>query len=161
MDESKEHRAEARYQPKVKKRYADDRIAVTWEPDFCIHAAECIHGLPGVFDGWRRPWVDVEQASPDEIADVVVRCPTGALHFTRLDGGPEEPASEELTIFPEPNGPLLVRGTVRIVDTDGHVIREAKRAALCRCGGSANKPFCDDTHTRIRFRSEPKPPATS
>jgi len=161
MDDSKERRDEARYGPTVKKRYANDRIAVTWEPEYCIHAAECLHRLPGVFDAWRRPWVDVENASPDEIADVVMRCPTGALHHTRLDGGPEEPASDEPTVFPEPNGPLLVQGRLRIVDQDGCVIREDTRIALCRCGGSANKPFCDGTHSKIRFRSEPKPPATS
>jgi CDGSH-type Zn-finger protein len=46
-------------------------------------------------------------------------------------------------------GPLFVRGRVRIVGNDGSVIREDTRAALCGCGESLNKPFCDCTHKRI------------
>jgi CDGSH-type Zn-finger protein len=41
---------------------------------------------------------------------------------------------------------LLVTGGVRIVDAEGSVLYEGERAALCRCGGSSNKPFCDGTH---------------
>jgi CDGSH-type Zn-finger protein len=111
-----------------------------------------------VFDAWRRPWIEVDDAAPDEIAEVVMRCPSGALHFTRLDGGAQEQDAEP-TIQPEINGPLLLRGRVRIVDASGRLVREDTRLALCRCGGSANKPFCDGTHSRIRFRSEPERPA--
>jgi uncharacterized Fe-S cluster protein YjdI/CDGSH-type Zn-finger protein len=151
-------RGEARYESGLR-RFASDRIAVTWEPAYCIHAAECLRGLPQVFDAWRRPWIEVANGSPDEIAEVVMRCPSGALHFTRLDGGDEEPDPDP-TIQPEINGPLLVRGKVRIVDASGQLVREDTRVALCRCGGSANKPFCDGTHRKIRFRSEAKRPAS-
>jgi CDGSH-type Zn-finger protein len=51
------------------------------------------------------------------------------------------------------NGPLLVSGGVRVVDAEGNVLFEGERAALCRCGGSGNKPFCDGTHKEIGFRS--------
>jgi CDGSH-type Zn-finger protein len=40
---------------------------------------------------------------------------------------------------------------VRVVDAEGNVLYEGERAALCRCGGSANKPFCDGTHEKIGF----------
>jgi CDGSH-type Zn-finger protein len=50
------------------------------------------------------------------------------------------------------NGPLLVSGGVRIKDAEGNVLFEGERAALCRCGGSGNKPFCDGTHEKIGFR---------
>jgi uncharacterized Fe-S cluster protein YjdI/CDGSH-type Zn-finger protein len=152
-------RDEPRYEAGVKKEYANEEIVVTWEPAYCIHVAACIRGLPEVFDPRRRPWVEIDGASADEIAEVVQRCPTGALHFRRLDGGEQEAVPDPPTIEPEPNGPLFIRGKVRIQDAAGRVIREDTRVALCRCGGSSNKPFCDDTHSRIRFRTEPPRPS--
>ena len=48
-------REQPRYAPTVERMYANDRIEVTWEPAFCIHVAECMRGLPAVFDNQRRP----------------------------------------------------------------------------------------------------------
>jgi CDGSH-type Zn-finger protein len=95
--------------------------------------------------------VDVDAAGPEAIAATILTCPTGALHFRRLDGGAQEKPQQETTVEPLPNGPLFVRGRVRIVDDDGRLIREDTRLALCRCGASANKPFCDGSHRRIGF----------
>jgi uncharacterized Fe-S cluster protein YjdI/CDGSH-type Zn-finger protein len=150
-----EFRSEPRYAADAKKEYRNDRIAVTWEPAYCIHAADCLNGLPEVFDALRRPWIEVDRASADEIAEVVMRCPTGALHFERFDDGAQEVGSDETTVETRPNGPLFVRGKVRIQDLSGHVIRDDTRVALCRCGGSENKPFCDGTHRMIGFRTGP------
>ena len=155
MDEPVEFRDEDRYESDVKREYANDRVVVTWEPSYCIHTARCLNGLPKVFDARRRPWIELDQASADEIADVVMTCPTGALHFRRLDGGRQEPEPSETTVELRPNGPMFVRGKVRIQDPSGHLIREDTRAALCRCGGSENKPFCDGTHRKIGFRTGP------
>lgn len=59
-----------------------------------------------------------------------------------------------------PNGPLLVRGPVEIVGDDGQPIQNPRRTvALCRCGASAIKPWCDGTHKLTRFSTEP--PATA
>jgi uncharacterized Fe-S cluster protein YjdI len=134
--------------------YANDRIEVHWEPKLCIHIRSCVHRLPSVFDAQKRPWIDVDAADPDEIAATVLTCPTGALHFRRLDGGEQEEAVGPTTIEPRPNGPLFVRGPMRIVDADGMLIREDTRLALCRCGASENKPFCDGSHRRIGFTTE-------
>jgi uncharacterized Fe-S cluster protein YjdI/CDGSH-type Zn-finger protein len=152
-------RDEPRYERTAERVYRNDRIEVSWEPAFCIHVAECLRGLPRVFDSWRRPWIVVDNASPDEIAEVVQRCPTGALHFRRLDGGSQEAGLEEMTVQLRPDGPLFVRGKIRIEDPSGHVVREDTRVALCRCGGSEHKPFCDGTHRKIGFRSGPDLPA--
>lgn len=58
-------------------------------------------------------------------------------------------------ITPCPNGPLLVRGDVELVDGDGEVIPHARRTvALCRCGVSLIKPYCDGSHKMIDFRTE-------
>jgi len=131
--------------------YANDAIEVIWEPKLCIHVRNCVRGLPRVFDPERRPWVDVDAADPEVIAATVLTCPTGALHFRRSDGGAQEEPQPETTVEPRPNGPLFVRGRVRIVDEEGRLIREDTRLALCRCGASANKPFCDGSHRRIGF----------
>jgi uncharacterized Fe-S cluster protein YjdI len=146
-------REQARYATTVERVYANDRIEVTWEPAFCIHAAECLRGLPAVFDSRRRPWIVVDNGSAADIGDVIPRCPTGALHFRRLDGGPQEPVPEETTVAERPNGPLYVRGEIRILAQDRTLLREDTRVALCRCGSSANKPFCDGSHRRVGFRT--------
>ena len=148
---------EPRTRPGVERVYRNEQIAVFWEPKLCIHTGYCFRGSPQVFKPLERPWVDVNAASADEVAATVMRCPTGALHFERLDGGPQEEAPEETTIIERPNGPLYVRGRLRLQRQDGSV-REETRVALCRCGQSANKPFCDGTHREIRFRTLPPPP---
>ncbi len=144
---------EERKKPTVAREYRTDEIAVFWEPAYCIHAAACLMGLPQVFDVEARPWIAIDAASADEIAETVMSCPTGALHFKRLDGGPQEEAPVQTTVRPRPNGPLFQRGRLRVTDEAGNVVREDTRIALCRCGHSANKPFCDATHRRIGFRS--------
>jgi CDGSH-type Zn-finger protein/uncharacterized Fe-S cluster protein YjdI len=58
-----------------------------------------------------------------------------------------------LRIDPQTNGPLRVRGNLEIVSGTGRVVARVGSANLCRCGGSANKPFCDGTHAKIGFRS--------
>jgi uncharacterized Fe-S cluster protein YjdI len=131
--------------------YTGEAIEVHWEPRFCIHVQNCVNNLPQVFKADARPWVVIDSADADAVAATVELCPTGALHYRRLDGGPQEEPAAETVVDPRPNGPLFVRGRLRIVGEDGEVIREDTRLALCRCGGSANKPFCDGTHRRIGF----------
>jgi CDGSH-type Zn-finger protein/uncharacterized Fe-S cluster protein YjdI len=58
-----------------------------------------------------------------------------------------------LAIDPQANGPLKVRGNLEITSGTGRVVARVTTTYLCRCGGSANKPFCDGTHTKIGFRS--------
>jgi CDGSH-type Zn-finger protein len=68
----------------------------------------------------------------------------------------EEPAR----IVAYPNGPLLVRGPVEIVGPDGAPLpRRRRTVALCRCGKSTIKPYCDGTHKVIGFVTEPEEPA--
>jgi len=131
--------------------YAGNAIEVHWEPRLCIHVRNCVRRLPSVFRPADRPWVVPDGADADAIAAAVEACPTGALHYRRLDGGPGEQAVEQTTVDPRPDGPLFVRGRLRILNADGDVIRQDTRAALCRCGASENKPFCDGSHRRIGF----------
>jgi len=57
----------------------------------------------------------------------------------------------EVTITPSENGPYIVSGPVTLVAPDGHVIEHPDPMAICRCGQSSNKPFCDGTHAAIDF----------
>ena len=57
-----------------------------------------------------------------------------------------------------PDGPLLVRGNVEILGEDGEPLHNPRRTvALCRCGASAIKPWCDGTHKLTRFSTTPPP----
>ena len=154
MESEASDRDEERQRPGVERVYRTAQLEVLWEPKLCIHAGNCFRGLPNVFRPQTRPWVKLEAATPDQIAEVVMRCPTGALHFERLDDGPAERPEAETTINVRPNGPLYVRGHVRIIGPGGHLIREDTRVALCRCGHSENKPFCDGTHQKVGFKAE-------
>ena len=60
------------------------------------------------------------------------------------------------TITPKPNGPLRIEGEFKLVDATGKEFDLGGRAAisLCRCGASANKPFCDGTHSKNGFQSD-------
>ena len=136
--------------PKLR-RYDAPSITVTYDVRRCAHAHECTQGLPQVFDPGRRLWVDAKQASADEIAEVVQRCPTGALHFERRDGGAQEAPPARNTVRVMPDGPLCLWGDLEI-QIPGGMLKET-RAALCRCGGSRNKPFCDRSHEAIAFRA--------
>ena len=56
-----------------------------------------------------------------------------------------------LSITPYPNGPLGVAGPVEIISGTGHTVNRVERTALCRCGHSSNKPYCDGTHAKVGF----------
>ncbi len=144
---------EERMRPDVLKEYRGEHIVVLWEPAYCIHAAKCLDAEPEVFDVTRRPWILVEAASADRIAQAVMQCPTGALHVRRVDGGEQEPVPEHTTVERQPDGPLYLRGRLKFVGAGGEPIREDTRAAVCRCGRTSNGPFCDGTHRKIGFRA--------
>jgi len=64
---------------------------------------------------------------------------------------------EKVTITTRPNGPYLVKGPIRLVDPDGKEFTvQGDTVALCRCGGSTNKPFCDGTHSKLGFQAAEK-----
>lgn len=134
--------------------YEGKDITVSFDAKRCIHAAECVKGLPQVFDSEKRPWIAPDAATADEIASVVQRCPTGALTFARKDGGENEPVPGRNAVHVEADGPLLLRGDFRSEDEGGKVVVQGTRAALCRCGASRNKPFCDGSHTEAGFRDD-------
>lgn len=132
--------------------YEGTGIAIHFDPARGIHAEACVHGLPGVFDAQRRLWIVPGEAAVDTITQVVERCPSGALTYTRTDEGvPESTGDCEPEIRVEKDGPLYVRGQMVVMDHEGTPVKTGPRAALCRCGQSNNKPFCDHTHVEVGF----------
>ncbi|MBF9068011.1 (4Fe-4S)-binding protein [Streptacidiphilus fuscans] len=129
--------------------YEAPGIRVRYDAGRCRHYAECVRRAGEVFDPEKRPWIQPGNADPERVVAAVHACPTGALHYVLPDGPAEEP-ERPTVITPERDGPLLVRGDLRIEARSGEAgeAREV-RAAFCRCGASANKPFCDGSHERI------------
>jgi CDGSH-type Zn-finger protein/uncharacterized Fe-S cluster protein YjdI len=127
-------------------------ITVTWSRMRCIHVVECVRGLPAVFQPGRRPWVDPTRADAERVAEVVRRCPTGALQYQRNDGGAAEPVPGANVVTVGRNGPLYLRGNLELVSEDGAWRHRDTRVALCRCGTSQHRPFCDGSHWDAVFR---------
>jgi CDGSH iron-sulfur domain-containing protein 3 len=71
----------------------------------------------------------------------------------------ETSAGTTCSIQPSDNGPLLVKGPIRLIDAEGNEYPVRGRTiALCRCGASADKPFCDGSHNRIGFKAVNRAP---
>lgn len=64
---------------------------------------------------------------------------------------PAASAPAVVAITARPNGPLVVHGVLAVTLPDGSVVERPKVASFCRCGHSANKPFCDGSHARVGF----------
>jgi len=143
------------YDPSMKQtpdltRYPGKDVHVLYDRPKCMHASECGRGAKAAFDGRRNPWIVPDDASRAEVLAVVHRCPSGALRAVEPDGAPiPEPEVEGNEVTVSPDGPLFVRGQVRLKNGDATA---HTRLALCRCGASSAKPFCDGSHATVRFR---------
>jgi CDGSH-type Zn-finger protein/uncharacterized Fe-S cluster protein YjdI len=134
------------------KSYSSPEIEVRYDAARCIHAAECVRGLRAVFDPDRKPWIDPNQADAERIAQVIERCPSGALKYVFKDGRRTEAAPTACRVTVAVDGPLYARGELKVLTPDGQVLLEDTRIALCRCGQSGNKPLCDGSHERSGFK---------
>ncbi|WP_405876840.1 (4Fe-4S)-binding protein [Streptomyces sp. NBC_01136] len=123
-----------------KKAYDGQSITVTFEARRCLHAAECVRGLPEVFDTAQHPWIQPDGATADLLAEVVRRCPSGALQYERVDGGTETP-DRPTRITRSSAGQLTLRGELLVDTPEGP--RAETRVMLCGCGQSRLQPYCD------------------
>jgi CDGSH-type Zn-finger protein/uncharacterized Fe-S cluster protein YjdI len=122
----------------------------------CIHSRRCVTERTEVFrPNVSGPWVDPDAASREAVIAVVSSCPSGALSCENNDGTPAEHTPSVNTLRIQENGPLELRGDLRI---QGQA--PAFRATLCRCGHSKNKPFCDQSHLGENFRATGEPNTT-
>lgn len=144
---------------KNERSYSNKDITVHWKPKDCVHAGTCFRELRKVFDPARRPWIDMEQGTTDEIIDIVERCPTDALTYD-LKSGKGEVANTESTKPVKAdkvnfsimrNGPILAEGEFSVHLPDGSTREIKSITSFCRCGLSKSQPFCDGAHNKEGF----------
>lgn len=144
--------------PKSTFKYTNDEVTVVWKPDTCIHSKICWTQLREVFDPVKRPWVNMAGDTTKNIIEQVRKCPSGALSYylnnedeKAQEADIQSEAAGIINIEIKPNGPILITTDCNIAHTDGK--NETKRGvtALCRCGQSSNKPYCDGTHRKVGF----------
>ena len=63
--------------------YKNEEVTVIWNKEICIHAAECVKNLPSVFKPKERTWIQVNNASKEEIVETVAKCPSGAISIKK------------------------------------------------------------------------------
>ncbi|WP_339865036.1 (4Fe-4S)-binding protein [uncultured Algoriphagus sp.] len=138
----------------IHKEYTNGEVTITWEPHKCIHSKNCVKGLPSVFDFEKRPWVNAEGASSEEIVKQIDKCPSGALgyYFAEQKETSSGDVMAEQLVEVVANGPLMVYGNLQVKLPNGQIKNQSKVSAFCRCGSSQNKPFCDGTHKKINFQ---------
>lgn len=130
------------------KEYSNGEITVVWKPNMCIHSEECTKRLPEVYHPDEKPWIKVENATTAALKKQIDNCPSGALSYYENGEIPKASNTKQTKIEVQENGPLLVYGNVELVDTEGNSTQKEKITALCRCGASGNKPYCDGSHAK-------------
>ncbi len=136
----------------ITKEYSNGELTVVWKPQKCIHAAECVKALPKVYDPNARPWINVDNATTEELKAQIKKCPSGALSYYMNGEEDKEAEALETKVEVLENGPLLVYGTLHVTDKDGNTETKNKTTAFCRCGASNNKPYCDGSHIKAEFK---------
>ncbi|MCX6229968.1 MAG: (4Fe-4S)-binding protein [Bacteroidetes bacterium] len=137
---------------KIKKKYSNGEVTIIWEPDLCDHSAICFRSLPNVFIPSKRPWIDPKGATTEEIIKTVKRCPTRALKFELIENIAETKTDNTTSITILKDGPYLIDGSFKVLDNDGNEVICEDSIALCRCGSSKKKPFCDGAHNFSGFK---------
>jgi uncharacterized Fe-S cluster protein YjdI len=141
------------------KKYSNNEITVTWEPEKCIHSRQCFSNLTKVFDPRKRPWINIEGADSQNIMATIDKCPSKALgYYLNNADSPENPT--EINVSEDAaklkllnNGPIEFNGECVIIDKDGNESYKTGKFFLCRCGASSNKPFCDGSHRKVDFQA--------
>jgi CDGSH-type Zn-finger protein len=130
-------------------------------PSLTLGDAENLCAFARFCDAGGKIWSLIEATDEPQARALVIReamhCPSGrlTLHDKRTRKAIEEPLSPSIGVVEDPalgcSGPLWVRGQVTIESADGTVYEPRNRVTLCRCGASANKPFCNGSHASIKF----------
>lgn len=135
------------------KEYQNGDTTVVWKPDLCYHSKNCVNSLPSVFDPVRKPWIAAENATEKELRNAIEKCPSGALSY-RVKGAQENRNNMAVIIEPLKNGPVVIKGKLSLKLANGKQDLEQETIALCRCGASSKKPFCDGSHLNIDFKAD-------
>ena len=138
----------------VVKEYSNGELTVIWKPDKCIHSGICVDMLPEVYDPEARPWITPKEATTEELKKQINECPSGALSYKMNNKQDSEQTEngQSTRVQAMQNGPLMVHGTLEVTCADGSVHNKSTATAFCRCGASANKPYCDGSHREAEFK---------
>ena len=133
--------------------YTGKGITIQDNRSICAHAGLCTERLAAVFRLKEEPWIDPDGASVEEIVALVEQCPSGALSYT-LQGQVPSRLAAPASILVAKDGPYHVLGPVSLDAIPWGNGADRERYALCRCGASKNKPFCDGSHWGVNFKDE-------
>jgi uncharacterized Fe-S cluster protein YjdI len=135
-----------------KKEYTLQDLTVVWKPEICIHYANCVKALPGVFKPKEQPWIQMDNTTVEAVMSAVDKCPSGALSYYRSNKeaavAKVDENQESVKVNLIDQGPVIVLSTVEITHPDGSVELKERRASFCRCGKSEKYPYCDGTHKK-------------
>ncbi len=134
--------------------FTGKKIVVHDNRAICAHVGKCTDGLPGVWRMGQEPWIDPDGADVEAIISVIEQCPSGALSYTLVDDTAAAESVEGCSIEVSKDGPYYVQGPVGLADAPWGEGASKTRYALCRCGASKNKPFCDGSHWNIEFHDD-------
>jgi CDGSH-type Zn-finger protein len=136
-----------------RKDYVGKRVTIHDNRTICSHAGFCTARLKTVFRMDAKPWIDPDGADVEAIIETVRQCPSGALSYS-IDGVEHRDQDRESMITISKNGPYYVTGGIAMEDASGLQPPSQEHYALCRCGASKNKPFCDGSHWQVKFHDE-------
>lgn len=136
--------------PDKREEYAAAGVTVHDNRGLCAHAGKCTDGLPAVFRLRKEPFIDPAAATPDEIAETIKQCPSGALSYSISGTERRERGGEPMVAFVS-NGPYVFKGGADLENAELLEGGTTDHFALCRCGKSKNKPFCSGAHWEVQF----------
>ncbi len=140
-------------QPRTVDNYVGKEITIHDNRGICAHIGHCTDGLPEVFRMKTEPWIDLDATDTEKIIRAIRQCPSGALSYT-INNELHDSVEREAGIIISKDGPYFVVGGIEFKDPKGDVTESPEHYALCRCGGSKNKPFCDGTHWYNDFKDD-------
>jgi len=130
------------------------KVELQFDGKLCIHSRFCVTLAPKVFlANVQGPWIHPDAMTVDQVVEVAHDCPSGAIRYQRLDGGPQEQAPPMNLVGVREAGPYAFRAQLVINGAPAGF-----RATLCRCGASKNKPYCDGSHHEAGFTATGEPP---
>jgi len=133
------------------KDYLGEKITVHFNLNVCSHDGSCVRMLPEVFNINCRPWITPDNGDTEAIINVIKHCPSGALSYTLNGKRHTDYYNGEPKLRITKRGPLEFYGGIILKDDQGSKPETYDHYALCRCGHSKNKPFCDGKHLKFRF----------
>jgi CDGSH-type Zn-finger protein/uncharacterized Fe-S cluster protein YjdI len=130
-------------------------VTIRFDARRCIHSRTCVLGHPEVYvPNVQGEWIHPDAASAEVVMHTALACPSGAIRVAHNDGSATSDTPPVVnTVRVRENGPLAVEAELLIAGEP----QATPRATLCRCGQSANKPFCDGAHAAAGFTATGEP----